>query len=78
MRASYLYPMAPFPYGKLVEGNAKRSREEPELELMEACDPETWDRSLFWLVTVEYAKEGQRDIIQRISARNASEQPQEL
>ena len=78
MRASYLYPMVKFPYGELVEGNAQRNREEPELELMEACGTETWDRSLFWLVTVEYAKAGQRDIVQRITARNASEQPQEL
>ena len=78
MRASYLYPMAAFPYEKLVEGNAARNREEPELELMEACKPETWDRSLFWLVTVEYAKAGQRDIVQRITARNASDEAQEL
>ncbi len=78
MRASYLYPMTTFPYAELVEGNAKRTREEPELELLEVCGPETWDRSLFWLVTVEYAKAGERDIIQRISARNASEETQEL
>src|SRR6266849_4827868 len=35
MRWRYLYPQAAFPYGDLVEGNARRSRLDPEYELLD-------------------------------------------
>src|SRR5438874_6202328 len=35
MRMLYKYPHAAFPYSQLVEENARRSRQDPELELLE-------------------------------------------
>src|SRR5712671_5050566 len=35
LRWRYMYPQAAFPYGDLVEGNARRSRLDPEYELLD-------------------------------------------
>src|SRR6201992_2991263 len=52
MRWRYAYPQAEFPYADLIEGNAGRSRTEPEYELL--------DTGVFaggwWDIHAEYAK----------------------
>ncbi|MCC6424783.1 MAG: glucosidase [Phycisphaerales bacterium] len=67
MKALYKYPQAPFPYEKLVTENARRTRDEPEYELLD-----TWvfDENRYFDVYVEYAKAGPEDVLIRISATN--------
>ena len=72
MRMSYLYPMVPFPYAKLVEGNAQRGYGDRELELCDALGERAMLEGQWWHVTVEYAKAGPTDILQRITVRNPS------
>jgi hypothetical protein len=67
LRGLYKYPQAEFPYGRLVEENARRSRREPEFELL---DTGVFDQSRYFDVTVEYAKGAPDDIVVRIIATN--------
>ncbi len=53
MRWRYHYPQAAYPYNDLVAVNGRRSREEPEYELI---DTGVFDEDRFWVVTVDYAK----------------------
>ncbi len=50
----YKYPMDAFPYADLVETNAKRSRTEPEYELIDAMAT-TFAQNHYWDVTFECA-----------------------
>src|SRR6185503_9839357 len=52
-RALYKYPQAEFPYGRLVEENARRGRDQPEFEL---ADTGVFDQSRYFDVFAEYAK----------------------
>ena len=67
MKFLYKYPHAAFPYARLVEENAGRSRSEPEFELI---DTGIFAESRYFDVTVEYAKAGADDILVRITAVN--------
>ena len=66
-KASYLYPQAEFPYGKIQEENAKRTREQPEYEIE---DTGVFDDNRYFDVVAEYAKAGPNDICIRITATN--------
>jgi hypothetical protein len=63
----YHYPQAAFPYARLREENARRSRTEREFEL---CDTGIFDDGRYWKIGVEYAKESPFDICIRIRVRN--------
>jgi len=67
MRALYKYPQAEFPYARLVEENAKRTRLEPEFELE---DTGIFDESRYFDVIAEYAKEAPNDILIRLTLAN--------
>ncbi len=67
MRMLYKYPQAEFPYDRLVEENRRRSRSEPEYELI---DTGIFDGNRYFDVFVEYAKAGPDDILIRIRAVN--------
>ena len=67
MKALYKYPQAEFPYQKLVDENAKRSKTEPEYELV---DTGVFDDSRYFDVQAEYAKGGTNDVLIRISITN--------
>ena len=67
MRAVYHYPQAEFPYARLREENARRSRLEPEFELE---DTGVFAESRYFEVAVEYAKAGPDDILIEVSATN--------
>ena len=67
MRFLYKYPQAEFPYGRLVEENQRRGRDEPELELV---DTGVFDESRYFDVSVDYAKAGPEDLLIRITAVN--------
>ena len=64
----YHYPQREFPYGDLVAENARRGKLEPEYELV---DTGTFDENRYWVVTVDYAKDGPRDLAMRITVENA-------
>src|SRR6476620_4355356 len=65
MAALYKYPQRAFPYGALVEENARRGRGAPEYELL---DTGIFDDDRYFDVQVEYAKAGPEDVLIRISA----------
>ncbi|MGI8912576.1 MAG: MGH1-like glycoside hydrolase domain-containing protein [Chloroflexota bacterium] len=68
MRWRYVYPQAAFPYEQLVAENARRSRQEPEYELL---DTGIFDGNRYWEITADYAKAGPEDILVRLTVRNA-------
>jgi len=63
----YKYPQAAFPYDQLIAENAKRSRLEPEFELI---DTGVFKENRYFDVFVEYAKATFEDILIRINAWN--------
>ncbi len=67
MKYLYKYPQAAYPYEQLVKENARRSREDPEYELI---DTGVFDDNHYFDVFVEYAKAGPEDIQMRISVVN--------
>jgi hypothetical protein len=64
----YHYPQAEFPYARLREENARRSRKEREFEL---ADTGVFDDGRWWRVAVDYAKAAPLDLCIRIRIRNA-------
>jgi hypothetical protein len=64
----YHYPQAEFPYDDLVTTNARRDRLTPEYELV---DTGVFDDSRYWIVSVDYAKAGPRDLVMQITLENA-------
>ena len=64
MKALYKYPQAEFPYEQLVEENRRRTRNEPEYELI---DTGVFAENRYFDVIVEYAKAAPEDILIRIT-----------
>src|SRR6476646_948567 len=58
-KALYKYPHAAFPYAQLVEQNAKRTRSDPEFELV---DTGVFDDNRYFDVVAEFAKAAPDDI----------------
>ena len=67
LRWRYHYPQAAFPYDRLVTENRRRSKLEPEYELL---DTGVFDDDRYWIVEVHYAKATPTDILMRIVVRN--------
>jgi len=67
MRWRYHYPQAGYPYDDLVAVNGRRSREEPEYELI---DTGVFDDDRFWAVTVDYAKATPTDMCMVVTMSN--------
>jgi hypothetical protein len=63
----YHYPQAEFPYGRLVEENARRGLQDFEFELM---DTGVFDDGRYWGVDVTYAKATATDISMCIEVTN--------
>lgn len=70
MRMMYKYPHAAFPYDKLREENAKRSRKDPEYELI---DTGVLDDNKYFDITIEYAKASEEDILIKATIYNLAE-----
>ena len=64
MKYLYKYPQRAFPYADLVEENRRRSRADPEYELL---DTGIFDDDRYFDVVVEYAKAAPDDILIRIT-----------
>ena len=67
MKMLYKYPQAEFPYARLVAENGRRTKNDPEFELI---DTGVFDDDRYFDVFVEYAKAAAEDILIRITAWN--------
>ena len=67
MRCLYKYPLAPFPYQRLIDENRRRNGEGPEYELL---DSGVFDDDRYFDIVIEYAKASEEDIVMRIEAIN--------
>lgn len=67
MKTLYKYPQAAFPYERLVQENRRRTREQPEYELI---DTGIFDEDKYFDIFIEYAKAGMEDILIRITVHN--------
>ncbi len=67
MRMLYKYPQRAFPYEDLVATNRRRSRHEPEYELL---DTGAFDEHRYFDVVVEYAKADAEDLLMKVTAVN--------
>ena len=75
MRFLYKYPQAEFPYRRLVEENVRRSRLDPELELL---DTGVFEDDRYFDVFVEYAKASAENLLIRVTAINRGPEPATL
>ncbi|MEV4510360.1 glucosidase [Dactylosporangium sp. NPDC049525] len=67
LRWRYHYPQRAFPYEQLASENRRRSREEPEFELL---DTGVFDEDRYWIVEADYAKADPDDMRIRIRITN--------
>ena len=67
MKMLYKYPQREFPYRELVEENRKRSRQQPEYDLI---DTGIFDDHRYFDVFIEYAKASTDDLLIRITIHN--------
>ncbi|MFO1306507.1 MAG: glucosidase [Burkholderiales bacterium] len=70
MKCLYKYPQRAFPYADLVEENRRRTRADPEYELL---DTGIFEDDRYFDVVVEYAKASPTDILVLISATNRAQ-----
>ncbi|MEW6273183.1 MAG: glucosidase [Thermodesulfobacteriota bacterium] len=75
MRMLYKYPQAAFPYTDVVETNRRRSKADPEYEIL---DTGVFDGGRYFDVFVEYAKAAPEDLLIRIEAANRGPDAAEL
>ena len=75
MKFLYKYPQAAFPYTQLVEESRRRSRNDPEFELL---DTGVFDEDRYFDVFVEYAKASPEDLLVRVEVINRGPQPADL
>ena len=67
MKMLYKYPQAAYPYQWLIEENKRRSKSEPEFELM---DTGLFNENKYFDVFIEYAKVAEEDILIKITVHN--------
>ncbi|WP_264566133.1 MGH1-like glycoside hydrolase domain-containing protein [Flavobacterium sp. N3904] len=65
----YKYPQTAFPYEKLIKESKKRTRLEPEYELL---DTGIFDQDAYFDISMEYAKEDEQDILIKVTVENRS------
>src|SRR5467141_1701364 len=71
MKGLYKYPQQAYPYNLLVEETKRRTRHDPEFELI---DTGIFNDDRYFDVTAEYAKDTPEDILIRITATNRGPQ----
>jgi hypothetical protein len=74
-RWRYHYPQAAFPYEDLRQENGRRSRVEPEYELL---DTGAFEGDRYWIVEVHYAKADPGDVLMSVQVTNAAPDPDTL
>jgi hypothetical protein len=75
MKYLYKYPQAEFPYGRLVEENRRRGKNDAEFELL---DTGIFEDNRYFDVFVEYAKGDVEDLLVRIRVANRGPEPASL
>jgi hypothetical protein len=75
MKALYKYPQAAFPYRDLVEENRRRTKRDPEYELL---DTGVFAENRYFDVFAEYAKSSPEDILILVSVVNRGPERAEL
>ena len=75
MKCLYKYPQRAYPYADLVEENKRRTRLDPEYELL---DTGIFEDDRYFDVLVEYAKAGPTDMLIRVAATNRGTYPAPL
>ncbi|HEY2385198.1 MAG TPA: glucosidase [Terriglobia bacterium] len=75
MQFLYKYPQRAFPYSQLIEENRRRTKFDPEYELIDTC---VFAEDRYFDIFVEYAKAAADDILIRISAFNQGPETAEL
>ncbi|WP_327001931.1 glucosidase [Dactylosporangium sp. NBC_01737] len=75
LRWRYHYPQRAFPYEQLASENRRRSREEPEFELL---DTGAFDEDRYWIVEADYAKADPDDLRIRVRITNPGPDPETL
>ncbi len=71
MKMVYKYPIQAFPYERLVQENAARTKQDPEFELVDAG---VFEENRYFDLFIEYAKINHDDILIRLRAVNRSAQ----
>ena len=74
-KALYRYPQERFPYERLREENQRRSRDEPEFELV---DTGIFSDNRFFDLGVEYAKVSPEDLLIRLTVTNQGSEAADL
>ncbi len=75
MKMLYKYPMAAFPYAKLVDENRKRDRSEREYELL---DTGLFDKDEYFDIFMEYAKASPDDLLLKCDVVNRSNKQSQI
>jgi len=75
MKMLYKYPQSEFPYEKLIFENKRRSRLDPEYELI---DTGIFDDNRYFDIYIEYAKKNENDLFIKITAFNRSKEAADL
>jgi len=75
MKCLYKYPQAEFPYRQLIEVNQRRTRNDPEFELI---DTGVFEEDRYFDIFVEYSKADADDILIRVSVTNRGPDPAPL
>jgi len=71
MKMLYKYPQQEYPYAWLLEENKRRSRNDPEFELI---DTGIFDQNKYFDVFTEYAKNSPTDILIKITVHNRGDE----
>ncbi len=75
LRMLYKYPQAAFPYDRLLAESRRRTRDDPEFELL---DTGIFEDGRYFDIFVEYAKADAEDILLRVTAHNRGPEEAEL
>src|SRR3954468_12773224 len=67
MKMLYKYPQRAFPYQQLIDENRRRTKNDPEFELL---DTGAFEANRYFDVQIEYAKADSEDILARITVTN--------
>jgi hypothetical protein len=74
-RWRYHYPQGAFPYEDLRRENGRRSKFDPEYELL---DTGAFDEDRYWIVEVHYAKADPHDLLMSVQVTNAGPDPETI
>ena len=75
MKMLYKYPQQEFPYKQLLEENGRRTKNDPEFELL---DTGIFDKDEYFDIFIEYAKNDIEDIVAKATIHNRGPEDAEL